>query len=576
MLTRARSCGCRKAVALLLVLGSIPSSVSGQQPRHNGVPVFGVVRDALGKPVEGVEVRAMGFVARGLPALLVERLKIGLRVAGSARTDARGRFVVRVRSASRFGIVAVQRATARSAVAAPVSPGSQLELRLRPVRIVRGRIIDLRDGGEHPVPGRRVRSFGPVVSRVANRPEPDLSLGLIEEVTTDAKGGFEITVFRDAECRVSDVEGGMSAIVGGKAQPEEPLLLKRYSRSVAITMVDSKTSTPVPGGRVHVGGESFRADAKGLCVVRVPRGSQVDIEADGYALKRMKMVLTEKRTVELRRAGRVRVRLVEAGKPGREREVLVLRVAYHSSGSGYSVVRMRTDRAGRLVVNRPRRDGIAIWVKRGTHYVRVCDVAGGDGDVDREDVSMATFELRGTVFGVDGVPAAHVPVHTGPTDHAFGLRLSLSREPATYTDHAGRFSIQGLGHQLHDIAAISARSLPAFSLAIAPIQKKPIELRLRRAPLLRGRVVDNGGKPVADVLVVASPTPIAMKAEIRRFGFYSIATRTNPAGEYVLPAIVPDVTHRLQAMAPSGYVRPARLEAIPPVKDVDITLTRSK
>jgi hypothetical protein len=558
----------RIAVAVLFA-SSVP--LQGQERRPALVPVFGVVLDAAGAPVEGAEVRAKAFRVRGLPRFIPPGdYEVGLETVGVARTNARGRFVLRIREARRFSVVAVHGETARAPALAPVSPGSQVELRLRPVRKVRGRLVETREGVEHPVGGVRVRSVGPVTSAVASRPHADLPFGEIEEVSTDANGEFDIRVFHDLKCRVETVDDGTSESV--EAGGDGPVELKRYDRRASITFLDAKTGARIPRAAVHVAGRTFRGDAEGRCEARFVRSKSIDVEADGYQRQRLGMVLTESFDVKLVPGPRVCLQLVDArAKPCARMDVCVLRISHGKSGSGPVAIRVHTDDEGRLVLNRPQQFGAALWARVDSRFVRVCDVQPGTGDLDLKAVSTATFGIHGTVFDVDGVPATHVPVYAATSDCAFGSRLPIGQLPVAYTDHAGRFSIGGLARRPHALAARSARSLTTFGPQIVPVRTKPVVIHLRPAPLMKGCVIDPAGRPLTGSIVSASAYDRADE-RLRRFGLWTNTTRTDAKGEFALAAVQPGVAHRLSIAAKPGYSRPASLMVEPPDADIEIVV----
>ena len=66
---------------------------------------------------------------------------------------------------------------------------------------------------------------------------------------------------------------------------------------------------------------------------------------------------------------------------------------------------------------------------------------------------------------------------------------------------------------------------------------------------------------------------MSVDERMRTFGFWGSYTRTNAKGEFALPAIMPDESHRMRATMP-GYSGAARREATPPAKDVDFILKR--
>ena len=81
----------------------------------------------------------------------------------------------------------------------------------------------------------------------------------------------------------------------------------------------------------------------------------------------------------------------------------------------------------------PKGLGFIVWARVASRWLRVCDAPPSKQSVDLGDVSIATYDLRGTVVDARGLPAANVPV---TASGSFFL--------STLSDTNGAFRIEGI------------------------------------------------------------------------------------------------------------------------------------
>lgn len=568
---RSKSCAC-----LFVIIASFSLDTGTGQGRPAGTPVFGTVRDLAGAPVAGAAVHAVRLVTPGLTSFLAGTVGVGVTLSDTTTTDRHGKFVLRVRSAARFGIVATKGRT-RSETIAPASPAATYELRLHPIRKLRGRLVHVRAGRELPPGIRTIRSVGPVRSGVGTRPWPHRYLAMLDTQQTDAHGSFEVDVLAGTRCSVESVPDGASTVVEVPklGQPAEPIVVRRPVRRVLCKVTGSDTKKPIAGAMIHAMGEAAAATVEGHAEIDVPGAYNSVIDAPGYRPYYVPSDRKGRIDVELAKGPVAKMRFVDAkGLPCSNLELCVSRIAHGPGGSGPLTVRMKADAAGRFSIARCERHGAVVWAKLRDRFVRICDIKSGNAPLDLGDLSTKTFDIRGHIQDVDGVPAAHLPVFAGPVETAFGSRWPLAQEPAAFTDHAGRFVIAALPQRRYQVASRSKRSFATFAPIVTPGRSKPFTLELKRAPILAGQVVDGDGKPLSGVRVSAAPRG-NVDPRISQYGLWTTYGRTDARGRFSLPAVAAGVVHRLHAAQWIENLSSDPVDATPPATDLQIEVRKN-
>ena len=91
----------------------------------------------------------------------------------------------------------------------------------------------------------------------------------------------------------------------------------------------------------------------------------------------------------------------------------------------------------------------------------------------------------------------------------------------------------------------------------------------RGPPLLRGRVVDGRGKPVAGVQVSCSPVG-DVDPRISQYRLWMSYGRTGADGRFAIPSVAAGVRHRVRAVSYEGRPMSESIEVRPPAKDLEI------
>src|SRR5947199_5161802 len=99
--------------------------------------------------------------------------------------------------------------------------------------------------------------------------------------------------------------------------------------------------------------------------------------------------------------------------------------------------------------------------------------------------------VSGVVLDPQGKPVAHADV----TPDSFGV------DAATETDEQGRFRLAGVNPGKRRLNAKADGFAPQAREVTVAADMKPVELRLEKGRLLRGRVVDGNDKPVPNATV---------------------------------------------------------------------------
>jgi len=533
-----------EAVCALLCL--VLSADACGQEKAPRIPVFGVVRDAAGEPVAGATVRELRMELEGLDRLTATRLGLGSRSEATATTNARGKFVLMVAAHGRFGIVATTD-DARSHVIAPAKPAGAHELRMHRLISIKGHMVDVEGGQELPPYARKVRSVGPIESGVPGA-FPLRPLAMIEEVTTNARGEFTLRTLAGAACQATDPRSNCSVALPDKEA--ETVVLQREVRTVSGMIIDAETTKSITDYKLYPAGATDVPKADGSFTVRVPKTHPLPMAAAGYRTTQLSNTVTVPpfpgEALRLTKAPQVTLHFKDhREQPVTGTTVVSMEVAVAESSSRMLTRRHVTDPAGRLVVSSPREFGITFWVQQGNRLVRVLELAPCEEDTVL-DVPTTAHAVTGVVFDTNELPAAHVPVYASPVGAVLGSRWPLAHAPVAFTDHAGKFTIPALADLPYILASRSKTSLLTFTDEMQIKNAGPIRIQLKKAPLVRGRVLDAKGNPAPGIEV--SARLLTMEEMPQRYldmGIWVSTTLSDAKGQFTLPLVAPDLSHFL-------------------------------
>lgn len=532
---------CRPQVGLWLLFAAVGITEAPAQHQKPRIPVFGVVRAAGGEPVQGATVREVRLEIEGIDHLTATRLGSGVRYGAKATTNARGKFVLMVAAHGTFGIVATTDG-ARSQVIAPAAPAGSHELQLRTLRTITGRFVDIENGTELPPRAHTIRSIGPIESAIPGT-FPVRVLAMIDQVRTDPRGAFTVQTMVGAGCHLNDPWNTCKVDI--PAEAEAPIVMRRQVRTVTGSLADGQTRAAIADYTLHLPSADAAPDDTGNFTVRLPKLQPLRISAPGYHCTQLDHKLTALTVpIPLQKAPLVTLDFKdEQGQPAAGLTVLSMDVAISGHGSSMLTRKRHTDQNGRLVVASPQEFGTSFWIQRGERFVRILELKPVAADTTR-DVPTATHEVSGIVIDTDNLPAAHVAVYASPVDTAFGSRWPLAYTPVTFTDHAGRFTIQALADIPYTIAARSRTSLPSFMAALQPKNTGSLRMKLRVAPLVSGRVRDALGKPAPGIQVRARLLTLdEMPRAYGDFGIWGSTTVSDAEGRFTLPLVAEKLSH---------------------------------
>lgn len=446
-------------------------------PNRDLVPVFGVIVDPDGKPVPGATVREVRRPLDGLRETTARRMGHGTRLGAATETNEHGKFVLKVPAGGTFGIVAMRGADERSQVVAPAAPAGQHRLVLRRLARVRGHITDVEtiDGEPRQRPPRRriVRSVGTVISNVPGR-KPLADFGVIDEVTCDADGTFELAILEDQACYLTD-RFWRERVLATRAR-KAPFELRLPVRRVASRVVHNLTGDAVPTALLHVDDKQLPVAQDGSFATYIPIGRPLRITAPGfygfvhsgnYITSSVGLPEAATATLVLRRPD---------GSPAANVELFARPWPVRSRSNG-PMIRYRTDQDGRTVLTRMMDNDYELMADFGGRLTRIATVEGGIDD-QTIPVSTATYTVRGTVVDPDGLPCAHIPVYVGQPDQ-LDDRLLPAQQPAAFTDHAGKFVIPSLPGIETNLTAAWHAQLRAPIVPVSPKKAADVHLKLR-------------------------------------------------------------------------------------------------
>ena len=379
---------------------------------------------------------------------------------------------------------------------------------------IRGTVID-RDG--KPASGAKVWAAKIALS------EPQET----REATADASGAFAVEA-GDGTWAVFALRGDEGGRVGYDAFPTvekgkdpEPAKIRLGPPTrLKGRLLDAETGGPVPGGRFALDdGRRLEVDARGR--FEVPGLEATHHEAytvcPGYERRRFLFDTTGRPDAELElrlpRAGKVVGRVVdERGKP-----IAGAVVGHNTSGTIFS---------GSALWERCSEDGLFSYDGKPLGQTgRLSALAPGFLAQDRDDVltldpgapAEVDFTLKpeppkeapmakpaplpaglrnvsGTVTGPDGKPLASAEVRWGPN-------LTGNDVAKATTDPAGDFLLRGVPDE-KNVLAVTAPGLATGFLPVEAGGDRAVSVGLDRGSTIRGRVVDEDGKPIEDAQVI--------------------------------------------------------------------------
>jgi uncharacterized GH25 family protein len=298
--------------------------------------------------------------------------------------------------------------------------------------------------------------------------------------------------------------------------------------AVRVTVLDAKTKKPVAGAPVNVrigdpGPEEFSltTDAGGVVTVKLPKEevSYLSLACDeapyvpqGVWWRKYAnpLRLPAQYEMDLETGSPISGRIQgDAGQPieGAQVEVSIFgpRTSVASFSNHYDIFfhTAKSDAQGRWKLDRfpEALDGLSLRV---THpdYQATTDYGSSDytmvtqqplGSL-RDGTSVIVLKrgslLSGQIFGADGKPLA-------------GARLVMGKDiwgtnmPETKTDASGHFTFKGLSSGDNFLTIEAAGHKPKIISLTLPLMQSMDAIHLEKGRVLRGHVVDAGGKPCA-------------------------------------------------------------------------------
>jgi protocatechuate 3,4-dioxygenase beta subunit len=410
-------------------------------------------------------------------------------------------------------------AGAWAAVSAPAQPAPlPTGAAPAPRRLLSGRVIDA--GSRKPIPGALVWATA----------DPGAF------VRTDGEGLFQLSVPARRRFETAIAAAGF---LPRKAAPPGPQLASRKSATFALDragalrgkVVDPQ-GRPVAGAAVvaiPAGARGERAfaptdpvaertvtDPQGFFALRVLRPAQAyEIRATragafpaaqratvGDAAdpaRNVTLVLAPARAVR----GKVQDR---EGKPIADAEAVLrpaLRPGVVPSGEEAEGMLSRSDAKGLFSLTEAPAAEVELTVRKkgyATVVLPALRIPAGNGPADLGVVTLRPgARLAGRVIDRRGQAVAGAEIFRlpGPVDPIDMERALKKRKPAVAAGADGRFLLEDLAQAVPIHLAVRAEGfLTALARDIRPPTAQPLTIRLEPAAVLRGRVVDEAGKPV--------------------------------------------------------------------------------
>jgi protocatechuate 3,4-dioxygenase beta subunit len=557
--------------------------------------VDGAVMDAEGRPVSGAEVLVLPKPGGRLSmARLAE-------AARPARSDARGLFRFRVASRMLHEIRAEHEGFPPASVEVPALEPRTVRKDVRIVlergRTAFGRVVDTR---EQPIAGARV-----VLQPVAEADESEMFMigsfhegGSDFEGTTDATGRFEIGRLRAGRFDLIARAQGFAPMavrgvaVQGKAASRvdlgtvvlppgltvEGTVVDPQGRPIAEAGVSAMPADFMSARAFLERGEPLKTGPDGrFAIPGLREGTRIDLRAwkDGY-------VEGTAGGVDIPAAGPVRivlepgVRIAGRVVSGDGKPVADAMVATFSGEGGTGLMGMRGLRRGMSGTDEQGRFELT-GIEPGKLVLRASAPGYLAGEARVEAVAGQTPEevrivlrtgavVTGKVVGPDGAPVAgaEVRVVQGSREDMF---FSFG-EAGARSDGEGIYRLAGIEEGRRSIAATHQDFQRAVRELDVRAGENRLDLRLGRGYPVSGRVVDSGGRPVADARV---------SLDNPGFGYDSDDSQlaaSGADGSFQFPSVAPG-TYTLRARkdgyAPAELPEPLQV-AVAPVTDLELRL----
>jgi protocatechuate 3,4-dioxygenase beta subunit len=559
--------------------------------------VDGAVMDAEGRPVSGAQVLVLPKPGGRLSmARLAE-------AARPVRSDARGLFRFRIASRMLHEIRAEHEGFAPASVELPALEPRTVRKDVRVVlergRTAFGRVVDTRD---QPIAGARV-----VLQPVDEAEESGMFMigsfhegGSDFEDTTDATGRFEIGRLRAGRFDLTARAQGFAPMavrgvaVQGKAASRVDLgtVVLPPGLTVEGTVVDPQ-GRPIEGAGISAmpadfmsarafslleRSEPLKTGPDGRFALKDLReGTRIDVRAwkEGYiegtaggvdvpAAGPVRIVLEP----GVRIAGRV---VSEDGKP-----VADAMVATFSGEGGTGMMGMRglrrgmsgTDEQGRFELTGIEPGKLVLRASAPGYLAGEARVEAVAGQAPEEVriVLRTGAVVTGKVVGPDGAPVAgaEVRVVQGSREDMF---FSFG-ESGARSDGEGVYRLAGIEEGRRSIAATHQDFQRTVKELEVRAGENRLDLRLGRGYPVSGRVVDSGGRPVADARV---------SLDEPGFGFDSDDSQlaaSGADGSFQFPSVAPGtytLRARKEGYAPAELPEPLQV-AVAPVAGLELRL----
>jgi beta-lactamase regulating signal transducer with metallopeptidase domain/uncharacterized GH25 family protein len=482
---------------------------------------------------------------RRVADLLEESRDTATRLPIRQRTALLTALVLLLIASSSFGLRGAARAEEEQA-AKEEAPPAATDKAPAPTGKLSGQVVLAADGS--PAAGAVVWA-----ARFVHGPLPR------RETVADAKGRYELNLgpgewylwarrgTRGGEGRAPD--RSIKVAVGRTVGPVTIHLEERGT--FRGRLLEAESGQPIPGGRLVLdAGLALTADARGRFTVGglARTNHEAFVVAPGRRRMRVLFDTTARADTELdvpvARAGKIVGRVTDAdGKP-----VPGAVVGHHTSGTFFSInaLFVACDAEGRfeydgVTPDRPTslsasapgfveddRNSLVAPPPPGQPLVVNFRLRPKPGTpaADRSPGAEKLRAVSGVVRGPDGKPAAGVVVRWGYEPYTGSTH--------TKTDAEGRFRI-AVPDKANMLAVLPRDFLPQFPRVVAGGDKK-VEVTLKAGGTARGRVLDDTGKPIPGVHVIAViPSPVPGYAN--QFWLTESAVHTDTAGKFELKGV---------------------------------------
>jgi len=278
-------------------------------------------------------------------------------------------------------------------------------------------------------------------------------------------------------------------------------------------------------GRRAVLNKTYSDDSGSFVLRGIPEGQDVSVEVakSGFVTRRIEI-----KSGELLRRSKVRIELSkghslagllrdEAAQPVAGAKVVLLRGSDRPRATSYS------DGEGRFVFANLG-EGLYTVVARNVGSVpgrKRVNVPKGEGRIDVGTLVLKEgASLVGEVLDGEGVPieGAEIFVDRRPGARSMGLDGRSRMEAAAVSDADGRFVVHELGAgERVQLEVWREGFLPGVVGGVEAPNHEPLQIILRPAARLSGRVVDEAGKGIADVGVAVFRSDIEESAASGRW-----------------------------------------------------------